>query len=288
MKPLLVAGLVLVLTVSRSFATAVIPPPIPPPHPADPGTLSIDAFTSGVQATVFRNDGTQSGTVNALLTQTVVTYHNSDGTPVTFATFCIDLFHTVSLDQVYAVILRDMLDPSYVNGDRMAYVLDHFGASDLSGAPDQAAAVQIALWDLSLNNHNPTFFGPDMGGTYSSGDPNVFSVDMGSNPDASGIASLVNQYLVASEGATTSGSWLDASAAGDSLNRGQSLLIPPPFVIAPNGLDLVVATPLPPSSVLMITGFVVLCRMGAMLHRRRRATQTFEGVKTPAILSAGG
>ncbi len=271
MKPLLVAGLVLALTVSRAFATAVVPPPTAPPHPADPGTLSIDVFTSGVQATVFRNDGTQSGTVNALLTQTVVTYHNSDGTPVTFATFCIDLFHTVSPDQVYAVILRDMLDPFYVNGDRMAYVLDHFGASDLSGAPDQAAAVQIALWDLSLNNHNPTFFGPDMGGTYSSGDPNVFSVDMGSNPDASGIASLVNQYLVASEGATTSGSWLDASAAGDSLNRGQSLLIPPPFVIAPNGLDLVVATPLPPSSVLMITGFVVLCRMRAMLHRRRRA-----------------
>src|SRR6266481_7019183 len=61
MKQLLVAGLVLVLTVSRAFATAVSPPPIPPPHPADPGTLSIDAFTSGAQATVFRNDGTQSG-----------------------------------------------------------------------------------------------------------------------------------------------------------------------------------------------------------------------------------
>jgi hypothetical protein len=56
MKPLLVAGLVLALTVSRAFATAVIPPPIPPPHPADPGTLSIDAFTSSAQATVFRND----------------------------------------------------------------------------------------------------------------------------------------------------------------------------------------------------------------------------------------
>ena len=270
MKPLLVAGLVLALTVSRAFATAVIPPPIPPPHPPDPGTLSIDAFTSGAQATVFRNDGTQSGTVNALLTQMVVTYHNSDGTPVTFATFCIDLFHTVSLDQVYPVILRDSLDPFFANGNRMTYVLDHFGASNLSGAPDQAAAVQIALWDLSLNNHNPTFFGPDQGGTYSSGDPNVFSVDMGSNPDASAIASLVNQFLVASEGATTSGGWLDASGAGDSLNRGQSLLIPTSLVIAPNGLDLV-AAPLPPSAVLMVAGLVALCRMRAMLHRRRRA-----------------
>ena len=271
MKPLLVAGLVLALTVSRAFATAVIPPPIPPPHAPDPGTIGIDAFTSDAQATVFRNDGTQSGTVHALLTQMVVTYHNSDGTPVTFATFCIDLFHTVSLDQVYPVILRGSLDPFFANGARMTFVLDHYGASNLSGAPDQAAAVQIALWDLSLNNHNPTFFGPEQNGTtYSSGDPNVFSVDMGSNSDASAIASLVNQFLVASEGATTSGGWLDASAAGDGPNRGQSLLIPPSLVIAPNGLDLV-TLPLPPSAVLMVAGLVAFCVMRAMLHRRRRA-----------------
>ena len=271
MKSLLLAGLVLVAAVSPAFATAVVPPPIAPPHAPDPGTLSIDAFTSGVQATIFRNDGTQSGAVNALLTQMVVTYHNSDGTPVMFDTFCIDLFHTVSPDQVYPVILRGTLDPFFLNGDRMRYILEQFGASGLSGAPDQAAAVQIALWDLSLNNHDPTSFGPDPGGTYSSGDPSVFSVDFGSNPDAAAIASLVNQYLVASEGATTSGSWLDAGAAGDSAQRGQSLLLPPPFVIAPNGLDIVVAAPLPPSSVLLIAGLVMLRRMRTVLHRRRRA-----------------
>lgn len=274
MKSLLLAGLGLVAAVSPAFATAVVPPPIAPPHAPDPGTLSIDAFTSGVQATIFRNDGTQSGAVNALLTQMVVTYHNSDGTPVTLDTFCIDLFHTVSPDQVYPVILRGTLDPFFLNGDRMRYILEHFGASDLSGAPDQAAAVQIALWDLSLNNHNPTSFGPDLGSTYSSGDPSVFSVDFGSNPDASAIAAVVNQYLVASEGAPTSGSWLDAGAAGDSAQRGQSLLLPPPFVIAPNGLDIVVAAPLPPSSVLLIAGLVVLCRMRTILHRRRRADRT--------------
>jgi opacity protein-like surface antigen len=270
MKSLLLASLGLVLAVSPAFATAVVPPPIAPPHAADPGTVSIDAFTSGVQATIFRNDGTQSGSVDALLTQFDVTYRNSDGTLVPFATFCIDLFHTVSAGQVYPVILRDSLDPFFVNGDRMAYVLAHFGASNLSGAPDQAAAVQIALWDLSLNNHAPTSFALDTDGTYSSGDESVFNVDFGSNPDASAIASLVNQYLVASEGATTSGSWLDAGAAGDGAQRGQSLLLPPRFVIAPNGLDIV-AAPLPPSSVLMITGLVVLCRVRAILHRRRRA-----------------
>ena len=261
MNPLWIGGLLLALTVSRAFATAIVPPPSAPPHTADPGTVTVDTFNNTTQAIVHFDDGANSGTVNTLVTQFAVTYLNSDGSPVTFETFCIDLFHTVSPDQVYPVTLRDSLDPFYANGDRMRYILEHFGASDLSSNPDQAAAVQIALWDLSLNNHDPTFFGPDVGGTYSSGDPNVFRVDLGSNPDAAAIAALVNQYLVASEGAATSGSWLDASAAGDSPQRGQSLLLPPPWVIGPNGVDLVAA---PPSPVLLVAGLLVLC-----LHRRR-------------------
>src|SRR5262245_32475475 len=46
------------------------------------------------------------------------------------------------------------------------------------------------------------------------------------NSDAAAIAALVNQYLVASEGATTQGGWLDATPAGDAVNRGQNLLLP--------------------------------------------------------------
>ena len=175
----------------------------------------------------------------------------------------------MSLGQTYAVILRNSLDPSFANGDRMRFVLDHFGTPDLTSKPDQAAAVQIALWDLSLNNHNPTSFGPDGGSTYSSGDPGVFSVNMGANPDATSIASLVNQYLVASEGATTSGGWLDASGAGDNPNRGQSLLLPSTLRILPNGTDLGVV-PGPPSWALMVTGMVGLYGLHGALRGRRR------------------
>jgi hypothetical protein len=76
-----------------------------------------------------------------------------------FDTFCIDLLHAVTDGQTYAVTPRNDLDAAFTNGARMAFVIDNFGAADLSSNPDQAAAVQIALWDLSLN-HNPTFFRP--------------------------------------------------------------------------------------------------------------------------------
>ena len=270
MKSLVLAGLGLALSFSNAFATAIVPPPVVPPNGAGPGTVHVDAFNNATQATVTFNDGAgHSGSLNAFLTQFVVSYQNSNGTPVTFDTFCVDLFHTVSLGQTYAVILRNSLDPSFANGDRMRFVLDHFGTPDLTSNPDQAAAVQIALWDLSLNNHNPTSFGPDGGSTYSSGDPGVFSVNMGANPDATSIASLVNQYLVASEGATTSGGWLDASGAGENPNRGQSLLLPSTLRILPNGTDLGVV-PGPPSWALMVTGFVGLYGLHGALRGRRR------------------
>jgi hypothetical protein len=86
----------------------------------------------------------------------------------------------------------------------------------LTNAPDQAAAVQLALWDLSLNNHTPTFFALD-GGFYDSGDPQVFSVSFGNDPRASQIAALTSQYLTEAGGATMNGAWLDAAGGGANL-----------------------------------------------------------------------
>jgi hypothetical protein len=82
----------------------------------------------------------------------------------------------VSVGQTYAVTARDDVDTAFTNGARMAYIIDNFGAMDLTNNSDQAAAVQIAVWDLSLDNHDPTFFALDSNGSYSSGDPNIFSV----------------------------------------------------------------------------------------------------------------
>src|SRR5262245_45463539 len=63
MNLLWVAGLVLALTVSRAFATAIVPPPIAPPHTADPGTVTVDAFNSTTQAIVHFDDGVNRAAV---------------------------------------------------------------------------------------------------------------------------------------------------------------------------------------------------------------------------------
>lgn len=193
--------------------------------PSGTGTVTIDQFNNSTPAVVSFDDGAgNAGTDNTLLTQFNVTY-SAGPAARTFNTFCIDLFHTVSLGQSYLVNPRGDVDAAFANGSRMAYIYQHFGMDDLTSNPEQAVAVQLALWDLSLSNHNPTSFGQDPDGAYSSGDPSVFSVRLDGNPHAGAIAALTNYYLTASLGATTHGSWLDAAAAGTALNRGQSLLV---------------------------------------------------------------
>jgi len=192
--------------------------------PAHAGSITLNSFNNDTPATVTFDDGAgHSGSQSVLLSQLNVTF-SGGGSPITFNTFSVDLSHTVSVGQSYAVALRVDLATVFTNGSRIAYVFQHFGLENLTGDPIQAAAVQITLWDLSLNNHNPIAFGPDADGTYSSGDENIFSVSFGNNPDASQIASLTSQYLGASIGATTTGTWLDAAAAGNAPNRGESVL----------------------------------------------------------------
>jgi hypothetical protein len=198
--------------------------------PVRADTITVNGFNNDTPATVTFDDGVgHSGTTNTLLTQFHVTFTGGPGGPVTFNTFSIDLAHSVSVGQTYVVNVRGDVATAFTNGARIAYVFQTFGLPDLTNHPERAAAAQIVLWDLSLNNHNPTFFGPDLGGTtYSSGDPSVFRVALGGNPDASQIAALANQYLQASVGAAMPGAWLDAAAAGDAANRGESLLLSTP------------------------------------------------------------
>jgi len=193
------------------------------------------------------------------LTQFNVTFTGTGG-PSTFDTFSIDLSHTVSSGQTYAVNPRSDLATSFVNGARMAFIFTQFGQQNLTANSIQAAAVQLSLWDLSLNNHVPTFFAMDADGSYSSGDENVFEVLLGANPNASQIAALTNQYLQSSMGAVTQGAWLDASPAGSDPNRGQSMLQP---------------VPEPASAILIVTGLLAVAyasrgsRKDAKTQRRK-------------------
>jgi hypothetical protein len=154
----------------------------------NPLPLTIEGFNDGIGATIHYNDGAgNAGTVNTLLTQFSVTLTGAGG-PVSFDTFCIDLFHAVSDGQTYNVNLRDDLDTALANGARMAYIFQNFGQADLSSNPNQAAAVAITLWDL-LVSPDPTSFGLDTDGSYSSGDESTFSVTFASPvPEPAGIA----------------------------------------------------------------------------------------------------
>lgn len=198
----------------------------PDPNISGTGNYTLNKLNNPTtSATVNYNDGAgQSGSLNTSLSQFNVTYSNGVNAPVTFNTFCIDMMHTVSVGGTYSVAVQpDLTPPTYLNAGPMEYIFQNFGESNLSNNPTQAAAVQVAEWDLSLNNHTPTEFIKDADGTYSSGDESVFSVNFGNNPNTATIVALVNQYLHISEGATNSGSWLER--LGGSV-RGQSLLIP--------------------------------------------------------------
>ena len=231
--------------------------------PARAGSITLNGFNNNTPAIVTFDDGAgHSGSDNALLAQLNVTF-SGGGTPSTFNSFSVDLFHTVSTGQTYAVTPRGDLATAFVNGSRIAYVFQNFGLQDLTNHAIQAAAVQVALWDLSLNNHDPTTFGMDADGTYSSGDENVFSVSFGSNPDASQIAALTAQYLGASIGAIVTGGWLDGAAAGNDVNRGESVLQPVPG--ASSGLLIVLG-----SGGLAILGWRRRRPAAADLHSARR------------------
>ena len=60
---------------------------------------------------------------------------------------------------------ESVLRCEFANGSRIGYIFNTYGLDDLTGNPILAAAIQVALWDLSLNNDNPTSFGQDAGGT---------------------------------------------------------------------------------------------------------------------------
>jgi hypothetical protein len=228
------------------------------PGATGPGTVAIDALNDSLAADITFVDGsTSESNEEVFVSQFTATYEGGAGGLTTFYTFCIDLDHSVADGQTYAVYLNNSLAPAYSNGAQMSYIYDTYGLTDLADNPDQAAAVQIAEWDLSINSHTPTTFVDDGAGVYSSGDPGVFNISFPTLDSAAveTIVADVNSYLGAAAGATANDAWLDASAAGTSASRGQSLLLP------------AAAVPEPPAVAPMM---FVLALLGAWCRRRAR------------------
>lgn len=123
------------------------------------GTLTVNTFNNSTPVTITFNDGAGgSGTLDTLLTQMNATYTDNTGLSATFNTFCIDLTHDVAPGQSASVFIDNSLGDGFANASRMQYILENYGTADLTSNPIQAAAVQLAIWDLSLSNHTPMKF----------------------------------------------------------------------------------------------------------------------------------
>ena len=163
------------------------------------GSYTFNSLADTVTGAISFNDGQgNSGSgIEAYISPFNLTFNNGVNAPVSFTSFCIDLTHEINVGGTYPVAVQTNEATAYANGSRMAFIEQTFGRGAIT--TDQAVAVQIALWDLALNNHNPTYFKQD-GSVYDSGDPSVFSVaNLSTNPaDTAEIVMLVNQYLGAS------------------------------------------------------------------------------------------
>jgi hypothetical protein len=196
------------------------------------GSVLLKSMNGGDTGMVTVNGDSEYVYIN----QFNVTYTSAFGQRMNFGTFCIDLTHNVSVGQTYAVFTGSSasLHSTFSNGARMSQVFDFVNGSvainpgksytvggHAYNGNDYAAGIQLALWELSLNAHNPTGF-TKSGGVWSSGDPGVFHVS-GINDSVGALTDYLLGHTFPGGGDV---GWLNADANGFGQNRGQSLLVP--------------------------------------------------------------
>jgi hypothetical protein len=192
---------------------------------AAPVYLRLDSLGAGVtnNSVQYRFNPSQSFTNlgNVFVGQFRMTY-DVGGLNQALNTFCIDLTHRVNVGQQYLVNLRDLSEftPPSLTGE-MAYLYNTYGTGVMTNN-HQAAALNLALWRLSLGTDGQLNF--SMNAT---------------------ITNAYNAFLTeAASHSGTLGQWLDAEANGSHQNRGQSVIYPPPpgqqggVVPVPGGLAL--------------------------------------------------
>jgi hypothetical protein len=194
-----------------------------------PPTVSLNALSNQTTAFISFNNGTQSGSnEDVYVSQFQMTYTPAQGAPSsTLYTYCVDLPHDEQWNTPYAVTPTSLATVfGATNGDRIGYLYHKYGSTNLAGKAVDDAALQLALWDLSLTNHTPTSFGLT-GNVYSSGDPSIFAV----SGISSDIANQTNFYLNdAAQNATSSSSdFVYVGFTGPESNGSlqQSILIDP-------------------------------------------------------------
>lgn len=176
---------------------------------AAPVYLRLDSLGAGVtnNSVQFRYDPSQSftGLGNTFVGQFRMTF-DVGGLNQALNSFCIDLTHRVHLNQTYLVNVRNLSEftPPSLTGE-MAYLYNTYGTGVMANN-NQAAALNLALWRLSLGTAGELTF--SMNAT---------------------ITNAYNAFLTeAALHSSTFGQWLDAAANGNYQSRGQSVMYPPP------------------------------------------------------------
>jgi len=195
---------------------------------AAPVYLRLDSLGAGVtnNSVQYRYNASQSFTSlgNVFVGQFRMTY-DVGGLNQALNSFCIDLNHRVSVGQTYLVNLRDLSEftPPSLTGE-MAYLYNTYGTGVMTNN-NQAAALNLALWRLSLGTDGQLTFSAN-----------------------STITNAYTAFLAeASLHSATVGQWLDADANGTYQSRGQSVIYPPPpgqqggVVPVPGGLALILS-----------------------------------------------
>jgi len=164
------------------------------------------------------------------------------GDPASFLTYCVDIFHTLTIPATFDFAPVSTLIPDATKQTRLLTLIGNAGAlvAHASNKAEATAAVQLATWEIV--NENTGSYGFSTGTFRSSG----------GNSD--GARALAMTYL----DGITSGAW--GTPAGGSLKLLYS---------ATSQSQVIAAVPEPATWAMMIAGFGLV---GGIVRRRSRAT----------------
>jgi hypothetical protein len=191
-------------------------------------TIALNALsnTSNTGYVSWINAQQQAETENVYISQFQMDYTpNGANSSTILYTYCVDLNHSEKLTAPptsYTVTPTSLTSAfGQTNGNEIGYLYDKYGTTNLAGKATQDAALQLALWDLSVSSRTPTSFSYNTAaGKYTSGD-SLFGV----SGISSDVATLTSQYLTEAHNQSPGNVVLLQSGPASDTSLQQSVLI---------------------------------------------------------------
>jgi hypothetical protein len=190
-------------------------------------TVSLDSLSnlSNTGHVSWINSQNKPQTEYVYISQFQMTYKPTTGGASTLFTYCVDLNDTEQWNTPYTVTPVSLTSAfGQVNGNEIGYLYRTYGTQNLAGHTTDDAALQLALWDLSVDSRTPTSFSYDgANGSYTSGD-SLFAV----SGISSAVAQQTNYYLQDAKGKLGGDVYLLQSGPASEPNLQQSVLAQAP------------------------------------------------------------